>query len=135
MSVHKHVNRDKFCASLLTKLLANRRLGVRTRTVRTHETRAWASFATVVGMTLLSPALISSDVRAAERPPVMGPTAAVSAGDPLVTAAAFETLLAGGNAFDAGVTSLLVGGIIEQDLFSLGGGRLWCSSTREQKTR
>ncbi len=61
---------------------------------------------------------------AADRPPVMGPNAAVSAGDPLVTAAAIEILNAGGNAFDAGVASLLVGGIIEQDLYSLGGEAL-----------
>jgi gamma-glutamyltranspeptidase/glutathione hydrolase len=75
-------------------------------------------------MALLPPFLIGSDVCATERPPVMGPTAGVSAGDPLTTAAAFETLLAGGNAFDAGVASLLVGGVIEQDLYSLGGEAL-----------
>ena len=51
----------------------------------------------------------------------MGPNAGISAGDPLTTAAAFETLIGGGNAFDAGVAALLVGGIIEQDLYSLGG--------------
>jgi hypothetical protein len=39
--------------------------------------------------------------KAAERPPVMGRNAAVSTGHPLTTAAAFETLLKGGNAFDA----------------------------------
>jgi gamma-glutamyltranspeptidase/glutathione hydrolase len=61
---------------------------------------------------------------AADRPPVMGPNAAVSAGDPLVTAAAIEILNAGGNAFDAGVAALMVGGIIEQDLYSLGGEAL-----------
>jgi gamma-glutamyltranspeptidase / glutathione hydrolase len=55
------------------------------------------------------------------RPAVMGRTAAVSAGHPLTTSAAFETLLKGGNAFDAGVTALLVGGVVEQDLYSLGG--------------
>src|SRR5687767_8494862 len=59
--------------------------------------------------------------RAEERPSVMGRTAAVSAGHPLTTAAAFETLLKGGNAFDAGVAALLVGGVVEQDLYSLGG--------------
>lgn len=48
--------------------------------------------------------------QATERPPVMGPSAGISAGDPLTTAAAFETLIAGGNAFDAGVAALLVGG-------------------------
>ena len=62
--------------------------------------------------------------QATERPPVMGPNAGISAGDPLTTAAAFETLIGGGNAFDAGVAALLVGGIIEQDLYSLGGEAL-----------
>jgi gamma-glutamyltranspeptidase/glutathione hydrolase len=61
---------------------------------------------------------------AALRPAVMGPTGAVSTGHPLTTAAAFSILLKGGNAFDAGVTSLLVGGVIEQDLYSLGGEAL-----------
>lgn len=58
---------------------------------------------------------------AAERPPVMGPNGGISAGHPLTTAAAFEVLTRGGNAFDAGVAALLVGGVVEQDLFSLGG--------------
>jgi gamma-glutamyltranspeptidase/glutathione hydrolase len=61
---------------------------------------------------------------AALRPAVMGPTAGVSTGHPLTTAAAMEILLKGGNAFDAGVTSLLVGGVLEQDLYSLGGEAL-----------
>jgi len=55
---------------------------------------------------------------------VMGRSAAVSTGHPLVTAAAFSTLLKGGNAFDAGVTALLAGGVLEQDLYSLGGEAL-----------
>src|SRR5215831_6741075 len=59
--------------------------------------------------------------RAAERPPVMGRNGAVSAGHPLTTAAAFEILTRGGNAFDAGVAALLAGGVVEQDLYSLGG--------------
>jgi gamma-glutamyltranspeptidase / glutathione hydrolase len=59
--------------------------------------------------------------RAAERPPVMGRHAGVSAGHPLTTAAAFEVLMKGGNAFDAGVAAMLVGGVVEQDLYSLGG--------------
>src|SRR5262249_15671564 len=59
--------------------------------------------------------------RAAERPPVMGRNGAVSAGHPLTTAAAFEILTKGGNAFDAGVAALLAGGVVEQDLYSLGG--------------
>jgi gamma-glutamyltranspeptidase / glutathione hydrolase len=58
---------------------------------------------------------------AAQRPPVMGRTAGVSTGHPLTTAAAFEVLTSGGNAFDAGVTALIVGGVLEQDLYSLGG--------------
>src|SRR5918999_548737 len=61
---------------------------------------------------------------AALRPAVMGPSGGVSTGHPLTTAAAFHILLKGGNAFDAGVTSLLVGGVIEQDLYSLGGEAL-----------
>jgi gamma-glutamyltranspeptidase/glutathione hydrolase len=58
------------------------------------------------------------------RPAVVGPTAGISTGHPLVTAAAFEILVKGGNAFDAGVASLLVGGVVEQDLYSLGGEAL-----------
>ena len=58
---------------------------------------------------------------AAERPPVIGRNAGVSAGHPLTSAAAFEVLQKGGNAFDAGVAAMLVGGVVEQDLFSLGG--------------
>ncbi|PWT81789.1 MAG: gamma-glutamyltranspeptidase, partial [Blastocatellia bacterium] len=61
---------------------------------------------------------------AAERPPIMGRNGAVSAGHPLTTAAAFEILTKGGNAFDAGVAALLVGGVVEQDLYSLGGEAL-----------
>jgi len=58
------------------------------------------------------------------RPAVAGPQGGVATGHPLTTAAAFETLLKGGNAFDAGVTSLIVGGVLEQDLYSLGGEAL-----------
>jgi gamma-glutamyltranspeptidase/glutathione hydrolase len=58
------------------------------------------------------------------RPAVMGPTGGVSTGHPLVTAAAFGILLKGGNAFDAGVASLVAGGVLEQDLYSLGGEAL-----------
>src|SRR6266550_4103170 len=36
-------------------------------------------------------------------------------------AAAFEVLTKGGNAFDAGAAAMLVGGVVEQDLYSLGG--------------
>jgi gamma-glutamyltranspeptidase/glutathione hydrolase len=58
------------------------------------------------------------------RPSVMGPSGGVSTGHPLTTAAAFGILLKGGNAFDAGVASLLAGGVLEQDLYSLGGEAL-----------
>jgi gamma-glutamyltranspeptidase/glutathione hydrolase len=58
------------------------------------------------------------------RPAVMGPSGGVSAGHPLTTAAAFGVLLKGGNAFDAGVAALLAGGVLEQDLYSLGGEAL-----------
>ena len=54
----------------------------------------------------------------------MGPSGGVSTGHPLTTAAAFGILLKGGNAFDAGVASLLAGGVLEQDLYSLGGEAL-----------
>ena len=54
----------------------------------------------------------------------MGPSAGVSTGHPLTTAAAFGILLKGGNAFDAGVAALLAGGVLEQDLYSLGGEAL-----------
>src|SRR5258707_9350418 len=69
-------------------------------------------------------ALLSTAAHAAERPLVMGPNAGISAGHPLTTAAAFEVLTRGGNAFDAGVAALLVGGVVEQDLYSLGGEAL-----------
>src|SRR5262249_4815680 len=62
--------------------------------------------------------------RSALRPAVMGPTGGVSTGHPLTTAAGFEILLKGGNAFDAGAASLLAGGVLEQDLYSLGGEAL-----------
>ena len=61
---------------------------------------------------------------ATDRPPVIGRSAGVSAGHPLTTAAAIEVLQKGGNAFDAGVAALLVGGVVEQDLYSLGGEAL-----------
>jgi gamma-glutamyltranspeptidase/glutathione hydrolase len=61
---------------------------------------------------------------AAMRPAVMGPSGGVSTGHPLTTATAFAILLKGGNAFDAGVAALLAGGVLEQDLYSLGGEAL-----------
>ena len=58
------------------------------------------------------------------RPPVMSRNGGVSAGHPLTTASAIEILQNGGNAFDAGVAALLTGGVVEQDLYSLGGESL-----------
>ena len=58
------------------------------------------------------------------RPPVIGRNAGISAGHPLTTAAALEILQQGGNAFDAGVAALLVGGVVEQDLYGIGGEAL-----------
>jgi gamma-glutamyltranspeptidase/glutathione hydrolase len=58
------------------------------------------------------------------RPAVMGPSAGISTGHPLTTAAAFQILIKGGNAFDAGAATLLAGGVLEQDLYSLGGEAL-----------
>jgi len=75
-------------------------------------------------LALAAPDLLLSPIRAAERPPVAGRNGGVSAGHPLTTAAAFEILARGGNAFDAGVAALLVGGVVEQDLYSLGGEAL-----------
>jgi len=66
----------------------------------------------------------AAPLQAAERPPVAGRNAGVSAGHPLTAAAAFEILQKGGNAFDAGVAALLVGGVVEQDFYSLGGEAL-----------
>ena len=73
---------------------------------------------------LVAPDLLGSAARAAERPTVAGRNGGVSAGHPLTAAAAFEILARGGNAFDAGVAALLVGGVVEQDLYSLGGEAL-----------
>lgn len=79
----------------------------------------------VGGLAALAAAiLIGTAIRAAERPPVMGQNGGVSAGHPLTSAAALEVLVKGGNAFDAGVAALLVGGVVEQDLYSLGGEAL-----------
>ena len=82
------------------------------------------SLAVLVRITLLAAVLLSAAGHAADRPPVAGRNAGVSAGHPLTTAAAFEILTRGGNAFDAGVAALLVGGVVEQDLYSLGGEAL-----------
>ena len=73
-------------------------------------------------------------VAARQRPPVMGRSAGVSAGHPLTTAAAVEILQKGGNAFDAGVAAMLVGGVIEQDLYGFGGeGLVLVYPQREKK--
>jgi gamma-glutamyltranspeptidase/glutathione hydrolase len=66
----------------------------------------------------------SMPVQGPLRPPVIGRNAGVSAGHPLTTAAALEILQQGGNAFDAGVAALLVGGTVEQDLYGIGGEAL-----------
>jgi gamma-glutamyltranspeptidase/glutathione hydrolase len=80
------------------------------------------------GLLQIAPAQVSvQDERpagSALRPAVMGPSGGVSTGHPLTTAVAFGILLKGGNAFDAGVAALLTGGVIEQDLYSLGGEAL-----------
>jgi gamma-glutamyltranspeptidase/glutathione hydrolase len=77
-----------------------------------------------LGLGLIAAALAASvavHLHARQRPPVIGRTAAVSTGHPLTTSAALEILHNGGNAFDAGVTAMIVGGVLEQDLYSLGG--------------
>ena len=86
--------------------------------------RLMAAYRAIALLVLMVSALWCTAARAAERPPVMGPNAGISAGHPLTTAAAFEILVRGGNAFDAGVAALLVGGVVEQDLYSLGGEAL-----------
>jgi gamma-glutamyltranspeptidase / glutathione hydrolase len=70
---------------------------------------------------LVAVALIGATPQGFQQPPVMGRNAGVSAGHPLTSAAALEVLTKGGNAFDAGVAAMLVGGVVEQDLYSLGG--------------
>ena len=81
--------------------------------------RALAAFLVLAGLAVA----VASPLEA-QRPAVSGPRAGLSTGHPLTTAAAFETLIRGGNAFDAGVTALLVGGVVEQDLYGLGGESL-----------
>ena len=98
----------------------------RVRTRDSRRTSTWAVIRQVFLGALAVLALVGSGTvsRTAERPPVMGRNGGVSAGHPLTTAAAFEVLARGGNAFDAGVAALLVGGVVEQDLYSLGGEAL-----------
>jgi gamma-glutamyltranspeptidase/glutathione hydrolase len=86
--------------------------------------------AAVIGLTLFGstaaqvPTQDKKQGGEALRPAVAGPSGGVSAGHPLTSAAALQVLLKGGNAFDAGVAALLAGGIVEQDLYSLGGEAL-----------
>jgi gamma-glutamyltranspeptidase/glutathione hydrolase len=93
-----------------------------------HFQRFRAAFAlisvTAVASWAQPPASSPRPIAPALRPAVEGPNAGISAGHPLTTAAAFEILLKGGNAFDAGVAALLTGGVVEQDLYSLGGEAL-----------
>ena len=84
--------------------------------MRTAVRRAATAIVVCLGV-----AWLGTSYNAEDRPTVMGRNAAASAGHPLTTAAAFETLMKGGNAFDAGVAAMLVGGVVEQDLYSLGG--------------
>ena len=80
---------------------------------------------TVIGAAVICALLLTTfPASGALRPPVAGRNGAVSAGHPLTTAAAFEVLVKGGNAFDAGAAALLTGGVVEQDLYSLGGEAL-----------
>ena len=55
------------------------------------------------------------------RPVVRGHRAAVSAGTPLITQVAMQTLQAGGNAVDAGVAALLAGAVTEFSHYGFGG--------------
>jgi len=98
--------------------------------LRVHRRRTAIVVAVLVATGFLCAALAQVPVQdqqpagSALRPAVMGPSGGVSTGHPLTTAAAFGVLLKGGNAFDAGVAALLAGGVLEQDLYSLGGEAL-----------
>ena len=84
-----------------------------------------SALASCVTSTVVEPESVRQmTIRSPLRPPVMGRNAGVSAGHPLTTSAALEILQQGGNAFDAGVAALLVAGVVEQDLYSLGGEAL-----------
>ena len=97
---------------------------------RVHRRRTAIVVAVLVATGVFCAALAQVPVQdqqpagSALRPAVMGPSGGVSTGHPLTTAAAFGILLKGGNAFDAGVAALLAGGVLEQDLYSLGGEAL-----------
>ena len=97
----------------------------------TSPTRTGAMTA-LVAIGVLVAAHLHLDAR--QRPPVMGRSVGVSAGHPLTTASAMEILHKGGNAFDAGVAALLVGGVVEQDLYGFGGeGLVLVYPQREKK--
>ena len=81
----------------------------------------------IPALAAMRPQVPTQDLRpagSALRPAVMGPSGGVSTGHPLTSTAALSILLKGGNAFDAGVAALLAGGVLEQDLYSLGGEAL-----------
>jgi gamma-glutamyltranspeptidase/glutathione hydrolase len=81
-----------------------------------------ARFLCVTLLVLVAFAVLDGPATSArQRPPVMGRNGGVSAGHPLTTAVAMEILQKGGNAFDAGVAAMLVGGVVEQDLYGIGG--------------
>jgi gamma-glutamyltranspeptidase/glutathione hydrolase len=91
-------------------------------------------FAILLALAAAAGLTVNSRVAARQRPPVMGPNAGVSAGHPLTTSAAVEILQKGGNAFDAGVAAMLVGGVVEQDLYGFGGeGLVLVYPQREKK--
>ena len=70
------------------------------------------SLASVGLFILIAAQVVELPTWGAERPPVMGRNAGISTGHPLTTTAALEILTRGGNAFDAGVAALLVGGVV-----------------------
>lgn len=92
--------------------------------MRRRRALRWATVLLVVATVSVNWATVLPGEAQSYRPPVAGRSGGVSAGHPLTTAAAFEVLLRGGNAFDAGVAALLAGGVVEQDLYSLGGEAL-----------
>src|SRR5262245_15682553 len=81
-------------------------------------------FAAAIAASLAAAAVVGGAAQVPLRPAVSGPSGGVSTGHPLTTAAALGVLLKGGNAFDAGVAALIAGGVLEQDLYSLGGEAL-----------
>jgi gamma-glutamyltranspeptidase/glutathione hydrolase len=99
--------------------------GIVSRTHSKELKMRWLLLVTVgLALVVATPLFDLQTQAAGGRPPVMGRNAGVSAGHPLTTTAALEILTRGGNAFDAGVAALLVGGVVEQDLYGLGGEAL-----------